>query len=242
MRFHVVTIYRKAARYWWSSLPALFLFAALIVGLERVFQSDESKGNSLTTYGAVVVLVWFFHRHFLFHEAPLSFRRRSGLWVKRPLGRFFLVSLALVFLPVGAALAIVFGFVPDADIPRQLIGAVLLIGLPLYFAAFSLFATALPASIDRDPRYSIAKGMRQAPRMAGLILAGPVASSIGIVALLILVNEVITAYAASPALDLAMEIVAQTLGFFNSILAAATFCHVYRRIVPEPEQPAPTQA
>ncbi len=228
-------IYQKALRYWWSSLPALLVFSALIVGFEWLLSSSGSKTGTLSTSGGTLFVIWYFHRHFLYHEAPLTSLNHPDHKVKRPLWRFMCVSLALLVLPIVTVALIVSGLSSGPGGSPRLAGTILLVACPLYLAIFSLFATALPASIDRDPRYRLAAGMRQAPRMAAYILAGPVLTLILLVALAEFTLWLVPAAGtdASTWAGLLVGTIGQTLGFFTSAMAAATFCHVYRRIVPE---------
>lgn len=225
-------IYRKAARYWWSSLPALLLAAAALVAVDRL---HSGVNGTLSTLGLSIFVVWYFHRHFLFHEAPMTLGRNPSHKVKRPFFAFVLVSLALLLIPLAIAIAIAGALVPNDS--KAMIGATFLLLCPLYLLAFSFFATALPASIERDPRYSLVAGMRQAPRLAGLILIGPVLTTIVLTACAVLAKHALPATVVTPWIALAADILAQTLNFFVSTVAAASFCHVYRRIVPEAEAP-----
>lgn len=227
-------IYRKALRYWWSSLPALLVVSAVIVGLELLLSSGGSKTGTASSFGATVFIVWYFHRHFLFHEAPLTALNHPDHRVKRPLWRFLLVSFALVFLPLVPLVLILLGSSAGTAGQSALPGIFALVVGPLYLATFSLFATALPASIDRDPRYSLVAAMRQAPRMAGSILAGPVLAALLLMALFVSAMLLLpAAWDAAPTASFITGTIAQTLGFLTSAIAAAAFCHVYRRIVPE---------
>lgn len=234
-------IYEKALRYWWSSLPALLVFSAVIAGLEWLLSSSGSKtGIAFTLYGTVLV-IWYFHRHFLFHEAPLTALNHPDHKVKRPLWRFMCVSLALLFLPVVPAVLIGLGLSAGPGGSQQLAGTILLLACPLYLAVFSLFATALPASIDRDSRFRLVDGMRQAPRMAAYILAGPVLTFILLATLVGLALWLVPAAGTDATwAGFLVNTIGQTLGFLTSAVAAAVFCHVYRRIVPEePSSTAP---
>lgn len=227
-------IYKKALRYWWSSLPALVFFSAVIAGLEALLSSSGSKAGTASSFGATLFIIWYFHRHFLFHEAPLTSLNHPDHKVKRPFGRFMLVSFALVFLPLVPLVLISAGLSAGTAEQGAVAGVFALVIGPLYLATFSLFATALPASIDRDPRYRLLAGMRQAPRMAGYILAGPVLTATVLVALfLFALWRLPAAWGASPTAMFVTGTIAQTLGFLTSAVAAAAFCQVYRRIVPD---------
>lgn len=232
------TIYRKSLGYWYTALPVLLILAAILVGLELWAAASGRNISSTANSGAMIFIIYFFHRHFLFHEAPLTLRPDPSHKVKRPIWLFFLVSLALALLPAIATGVIATSLAQNRD---QILGAFLLVGCPIYLGVFSLFATALPASIDRDPRYSLAAALRQAPRMAGLVLAGPVLTGILLLALFIATTRFFPAAESTPVRAFLVGTVQQTAGFLTSILAAATFCHVYRRIVPEhPAPPEPT--
>lgn len=58
-------IYRDSFRYFLTSLPMLLGFAAMIEVALWIFQP---KREFAMTFPALVILAYFFHRHFLFGE------------------------------------------------------------------------------------------------------------------------------------------------------------------------------
>jgi hypothetical protein len=220
-------MYQDAARCWWALLPALLILSALMQSQPFLLPAGPVGGYAIfiLTLGATGLLMWFVHRHLLYGETPLALLRTPGALRQRPLALFLLVFMALNLV----------AFIPATlihSLPFPLFYAL------LYLVIFSLFGTALPAAIDADPRFTLAKGLRQAPLAAWLLLAGP-----GLTHLVLIQSEQLLLRPFVPmALDrsvfIAVETVKETLGFLPTILAAAAFCHVYRRIVPAP-QPVP---
>lgn len=214
-------LYRSAARYIASSFPSIFLAALGLATLDTLGNANAALGAGLA---AQVLMIVLFHSHFLYGDPPIGLFSKPP---KRRLGRFLLVLLALTLLPMVVAITLSLLFAAAAGPSFTLVGLVIV----TYSLAIGLFGTALPASIDRDPRYGLAMGMRRLTRTLGLIVAGP-----GLVIMLAIVGIVGFTALAGPHLSAPMTAIAVTtvtgvLGFFNSALTAAILCKVYREIL-----------
>ena len=111
-------IYRESFGFFLASLPTLLLLAVVIEGLLWILQPTSETAVS---FGALTVVAYYFHRHFLFGE-PLSFRNQKpapGAPAFK-FGWFMLVSVGLLLGPVGIGLALAFGYL-DRSTPVTLI-------------------------------------------------------------------------------------------------------------------------
>ncbi len=159
-------IYKQSLAYFLASLPALIAFATVI---EVALWTLHPKSETSVSFVALTIVAYYFHRHFLFGEA-LTFRAPKMQPGVPPIkfGWFILISAGLIFVPVGIALVLAFG-VADRTSPE----VVILVLLPVYLLALSLFGTALPAMVARDGSYRISQGVSVAlPTMWRLVL-GP---------------------------------------------------------------------
>ncbi len=222
-------IYRDSFRFFLSSLPALLLFAVVIEGTLWVLQPKSESGITLV---ALLLLAYYFHRHFLFGET-LSFRNQNPApgAPEFKFGWFMLLSLGLLLGPVGIGLALTFGYL-DRPTPVMLI----LVVLPIYLVTLSLFGTALPASIARDGTYRVTQGLRATLSTMWRLVLGP-----GVTGLILLVATFLSGYALGSLgvtedslITLAYYIALRTLGFLTTILAVAVLCEMYRKTRPDP--------
>lgn len=209
-------LFQTTARYVTASFPTLLLASLAIATLETFGSTGAAVGAGLVVQ---VQLIWLFHGHFLYADPPLSLVQSFAFI--RPSGRFLCVMLLLTVLPFVIALP------PALAIGIQAHQSLALLGLVsiTYLIVLGLFGTALPASIDRDPRYSLTRAMRQLTRMLGLLLAGLVplfvASGIALTALAIIVPD-------SPALQIAQSTLSTLVSHIGAALTAAILCKVYR--------------
>ncbi len=139
-----------------------------------------------------------------------------------------LVFLALLVLPVVAATLCLVAL----GLPSNRPFALAALARVLYAVALGLFGTALPAGIDRDPRYSMSKAMRLLPRTLGLPAAGPclfallAGGSVGIGAGLVTAFAKTAPTTAEPVIDFTISTLATFPGVVNSALTAAVPCQV----------------
>ena len=216
-------IYRESFLYFLASFPALLVFAALIEVSLWVLQP---KFESTISFIALIMMAYFFHRHFLFDET-LSFRNQKPGPGTPPMkfGWFMLISAGLIFVPVALGLGLAFSYV---DRPRP--GAIILIFLPIYLVTLSLFGTALPATVARDGSYRLTQGLRTTLATMWRLILGP-----GVIGAVLIVATVFAGQAlgalAVPERSLILlgyYILIRTLGFLTTIFAVAVLCEMYR--------------
>ena len=225
-------IYRESFRYFLVSLPALLVFGALI---EITLWLLQPKTESAISFAALTFVAYYFHRHFLFQET-LSLRNQKPASGAPPfkLGWFMLVSAAVLLTPVGIGLFLAFSYL---DRPSP--GAMVLIFLPLYLLALSLFGTALPATVARDGTYRVSQGLQATFATMWRLVLGP-----GVIGFVLIVATVLAGralgslgVAEDSLVALAFFIVLRTLGFLTTIFAVAVLCEMYRKTRPEPRLP-----
>lgn len=214
-------IYRTAARCWWTLLPLLMVVSAAIE-CRRFVPAGPALGYAIFIgmLGATGLLSWFIHRFCLYGETPFSIWKNGGRAPKRPLARFILIYMALnlaAFIPATLVPALPFDLVYAA----------------LYFVIFSLFAAELPDAIDADPRYTTAQALRQAPRMAWLLLAGTGLATLAFQQMETHSMRAVLPLSVDMPVLIAINTVKGTIGLFPTILAVAASCHIYRRIAPQ---------
>ena len=221
-------IYRESFRYFAATFPLLLGIGAFIEIFLWVLQPRSDTASSV----ALIILAYYFHRHFLFGEA-FTLRSHQPAEGAPPLklGWFILISIGMILLPVAVALALTFGMVADHSQ-----GTLLLFLFPTYLLVLGLFGTALPATVARDGTYRLSQGLRVALPTMGKLILGP-----GLVGLVLLVATIAAARALtaegftqnSPVL-LVLNIATRTTGFLTTILAVAVLCDAYRKTRPHP--------
>lgn len=222
-------IYRESFRFFFASLPVLLVFAAVIEGLFWVL---KPRSETASTFVALTIIAYYFHRHFLFGEMLALRNQKPAVGVPAfKFGWFTLVSAGLVFVPIGVSLIVTLGYL---DQPSP--GAMILIMMPLYLIALSLFGTALPATVARDNTYRVTQGLRATLSTMWRLILGP-----GVVGLLILVATILAGKALEALgvtedslLTLGYFVLIRTLGFLTTILAVAVLCEMYRKTRPPP--------
>ncbi|WP_309663645.1 hypothetical protein [Tabrizicola sp.] len=228
----MLDIYRKSWRYFFASLPALVLFAAVI---ETCIWYLQPKSESSVTFIALAILAYFFHRHFLFGEAFSLTRQKPDAGAPpMKFGWFILLSGALILVPFGLALILALQIMPGGSPAPRIIGAMLLLAMPLYLIALSFFGTTLPALVVRDGSYRVSQGLRSGFQTLWRLLIGPALFGAVLIALLYKVGAVLdnAGMQGDSAATLAWFILIRTLGFFTTILAVAVLCEMYRRTLP----------
>lgn len=226
----MVEIYRSSFRFYLSSLPYLLGMMAL---LETLIWYLEPKNPSFGSLVGFLLIFYLFHRHFLFGENPFAWARPSADAPPQKFGWFVLISLALLLVPVGLALAFTFWIAP-AGAPRTTqVGLIVIAVVPLYLLSLSLFGTALPASVARPGNFRMSAGIRACFGTMWRLVLGP-----GVVQILILGLAIGThyllrdlpAYQSSTG-QLAVSIIASTLSLLPSLLGVAVLCHMYQKII-----------
>lgn len=222
----MVQIYRDSFHFFAVTFPVLLAIGAFIEILLWVLQPRSDTASSV----ALIILAYFFHRHFLFGEA-FTFRGHKPADGAPPFkfGWFLLLGIGMIFLPVAIAFALTLGLVADHS-P----GTLLLFLFPTYLVVLGLFGTALPATVARDGTYRLSQGLRVALPTMGKLILGP-----GFVGLILLVATIAAARSLatfgiaedSPAM-LALYIATRTTGFLTTILAVAVLCDAYRKTRP----------
>ena len=222
-------IYRESFRYFAGTFPLLLGIGAFIEIFLWILQPRSDTASSV----ALIILAYYFHRHFLFGEA-FTFRSHKPAEGAPPFkfGWFMLLSIGMILLPVAIALALTLGMVADHS------QAIMLLFLfPTYLLTLSLFGTTLPATVARDGTYRLSQGLRVALPTMGKLILGP-----GLVGLILLVVTIAAAhaltthgFAADSHAMLALNIATRTTGFLTAILAVAVLCDAYRKTRPAPQ-------
>lgn len=232
----MVEIYRSSFRFYLSSLPALLGLMAL---LETLVWYLEPKNPSFSFAMAFLFIFYQFHRHFLFGENSFAWAKPSA-WVKpsadappQKFGWFWLISLALILVPVGLALAFAFWIAPG-NAPRSThVGLMVIALVPLYLLSLSLFGTALPASVARPGNFSMSAGIRACFGTMWRLVLGPGVVQILIYGLIIGLDSLlrdVPAYQSATG-QLAANTVASTLSLLPSLLGVAVLCHMYQKVM-----------
>ena len=227
-------IYSKSWALFRASWTAYLVFAVLLN-----LVSEFLPGTSGTTATAVsqIFIAYSLHRHFLFDE-PMGWGRTPGPQRPWKTGRFLWTSLLIIGLPLIVSVVLAFNLAPAIAGREKMIGLLLILILPLYLVALSLFGTALPAAVERGPGYGLSRGIRLAPGVALRLVLGPGLFGVTWFGALILLGVLA---AQSPWLGqaLAGQVAQFTLGalgyligLINTTLAVAVLCQAYRRIVP----------
>lgn len=225
---------------WWLYLG----FAILMEFMPLLTGNDHSIA---ATFFPQTIFAYFLHRHFLFGES-VSSRKASGSSGTEPfrIGRFILVSAAIVGLPVVLGLVIMTQAFPatlqgDRD---HLILALLATILPLYLLFLGFFGTALPATVERTSiPHVLSRGYRLGLGVMWRLLLGPAltatfllvvismgASAWGALAFKVLHWPVL---ATSEPTRFSFAVLGSLDGMFATTLAVAILCDAYRKIVPE---------
>ena len=235
----MIEIYRKSFRFARQSWIVLLLLAVLMAVADLLLDGKQSSGGTLVVY---LFLLYYFHRHFLFGETIRSFGVQKPAEGVPPMkaGRFILVSLGVMALPLIIAVVVAIKFASPDLVEEQAVGLVMLVFFPLYLLSLSLFGTAMPAAVDRDARYSLRAGLKTTFPMMWRLLLGPGLCNALFFAAIIALAWAETRMAAplSPTAAFVESTAISLVAFFPAIVGVATLCHVYRRIVPATDGPA----
>jgi hypothetical protein len=225
----MIELYRRAFRYYWSALPMLLGFMALV---ELLLWYLEPSNPEMTVLVATLIIVYHFHRHFLFGE--------TFFWKKPPadappqkFGWFLLLSLALFFVPIGLGLMIALSIAPAGSPKSTQYGLTILTLLPLYLVSLSLFGTALPASVEQPGNFRMVGGMRMCLGTMWRLILGPGVMRVAVYGLAFGLNYVLGYIPAfdSEAGQLVANIVGSALGSLPFVMAVAVLCHMYRKVM-----------
>jgi uncharacterized integral membrane protein len=205
----MLAIYNDAFVFVRRSLLMLIGVAVFFEGINVLF--GDQPGAQVAGWG---ILIYYFHRYFLFAE-PFGFNSRAT-----SMRRF-----GLFFLYYGAAILLLFAAMITAAVSfRSLpLGFAVVIGLSWLLAG--VLGTLLPWSVDGDPRYSLRRGLRTAPRTLWHLILGP-----GVFTLISFWGAVLiesTTGSSGPA-GFAVASLAQFLGVVNTILVTAILCRSYK--------------
>lgn len=238
----MIEIYRKSFRFARESWLWLLVLALVLSAADRFLEGKHGSGGRFVAF---MFVLYYFHRCFLFGEKMTGFKAATPApGVPRfSAGRFILVSLAVIVLPstIAGVMAIILAaqqFSKDATV-----GFAILILLPLYWLSLSLFGTAMPAAVDRDPRYKLRAGLRKTFAMMWRLLLGPGLCNLVLYSAIIALAwaEGRMATPLPPVAAFVQSVLVNLIGVFPAIVGVATLCHVYRMIVPTPvPTPAPT--
>lgn len=222
-------IYTKSFAFFFASLPALLAFAAVIEGLLWVFRP---KSEGVVVFGALLIIAYYFHRHFLFGEGlALGKLKPAPDAPPQKFGWFLLISFLMVFVPGGIAVVIAINATDELGL-----GILMLTLFPLYLIALGLFGTALPASVAQDGTYRLSQGLRVSFPTMGRLILGPGVVGLVVVAAVLLAGQPLARLnlAEDSLVLLGWYILIRTLGFLSTILAVAVLCDMYRRTRPGP--------
>lgn len=229
----MIEIYRKSFRFLRESWMGLLAMALVVSAADLLLEDKHSTAGMGVVY---LFVLYYFHRHFLFGETFTGFKPAKHAKGVPPVkaGRFILVSLAVLALPLILAIMGTLKLTPPDWSKDQTVGVAILIFLPLYLLSLSLFGTAMPAAVDRDPRYSLRAGMKTTFGMMGRLLLGPGLCNVVLFAAIaaLVWAEAQMAAPLSPVATFVETAALTFLGFFPAIVGVATLCHVYRKIVP----------
>jgi hypothetical protein len=215
----MIQIYRDSARFFVQSALGLVLFAALIEAVP-LFIGKSAVGGEIA---AQLIMIYAFHRYFLFGETLKLKASWSG---KRPkMGLFFLFSgVFLCVILVGVVIVSIQAKDQGTDFAY---GAALLWSALASWVMLGVFGTLFPKSIDGNAGYSLAKGIKTAPvTMLRLVLGPFVVFCLFFTAAIPLENALLGT-------SQSVQFIAMTLlrmtGFFSSILTAGILCASYKR-------------
>ncbi len=179
-----------------------------------------------------LMIIYQFHRHFLFGETFGVGKPPVGAPPQK-FGWFILISLGLLFVPIG--LAGIFAFwVAPAGAPKTIfIGLYILAVAPLYLVSLSLFGTALPASVARSGNFKTSAGMRASLGTMWRLLLGPGVVQATLFGLFFGLEYLLKdnpAYHSTIGQFMALTL-ASTLAFLPCLMAVAVLCHMYAKVM-----------
>lgn len=231
----MVEIYRHALRYYWSVLPLLLGYGALMEALVWLLEPKSA------TFALVPLffIYYQFHRHFLFGENQFGWRKPDAGGPPRKFGWFALISLGLLFAPIAIAGALAFKIAPAGWDKDTIVGLMFLLLAPLYLLSYSLFGTALPASVARSGTFRMSSGIKATFGTMGRLILGPGVTGALVLCLALGLDYLVATVSAlqSPVGRIAVNILATTAGFFPALLSVAVLCHMYQKITPAAATP-----
>ncbi|MGL4309090.1 MAG: hypothetical protein ACRCSU_01285 [Paracoccaceae bacterium] len=238
----MIEIYRKSFDLFRNNVVQFLIIALVLETIELFMEPMQSRGGKIAAY---YFLLYFFHRHFLFGEQLAAFNPSKS--VNSPpmkAGLFILISLMVMAVPLGIAVTAAMNLETSPLQKGEFIGLVALFSLPLYLLSLSVFGTAMPAAVARDPRYRLWSGMKMTLSMMWRLLLGPGLCHALLLAAIFALKwaEKWTLAPLSPAPAFIEGITIRLAGFFPAVVGVAVLCHVYRMVVPAAVAPAPSAA
>lgn len=238
------SFYRSAGRAFAAGLP---MFLALAVLMEAFgLSTSDGRRDSGATFVAGALVAYLLHRHLLLGERAWGASKGTQ---QRPagMGRFMLVSAALLGVPIVTAFPLVFHLAKQGVPENTIVVAYVFAVMVLYLVMLSLFGTMLPASAVREPfglGLTLARARRTfLPIFVGLVV-GPGLFSVLLLAVATWLHASfgfpLDAYertGAFDALGFAGGALMRLGGLLSTTLAVAVLCNAYRRVVP-PGAPA----
>jgi hypothetical protein len=232
----MIELYKAAFVFYRASLPALLVFATLIEGLIWLLQP---KYPDFIVWVPHLIIIYQFHRHYLFGEAIPLLRQPPNVRPQR-FGWFLVLSTALLLVPSVLGLGLAFQLTSLNIASNNIVNMALLGTGFFYLIALSLFGTALPATVARSGRYRLSAGLK---KTFDTMWRLAVSAGLVQVILFVLLNQVDQTLLHSPTyqaepVQVVMAIIATTLSFLPSLLGVAVLCQMYEKIIaaaPGPE-------
>lgn len=225
----MVEIYRHAFRYYWSVLPVLLGAMAVLEAL--LWYLEPSNPTVISTVPTLVVL-YQFHRHFLFGERMTWCKPPTGAPPQK-FGWFMLISLALILVPAVIGVLVTVMIAPAGTTRSSIYGLIFIVCLPLYLLGLSMFGTALPASVARPGNFRMSSGIKATFGTMGRLILGPGVAQVLLLGVLIVLEYLLKDVPAyqSVAGQLARAVIVTTASFLPSLLGVAVLCHMYQKIM-----------
>lgn len=228
-----------------QSFWPFYLFFAVALEVAGQFGSGSSIAGA--EFAAFTIFAYMLHRHFLFGDTLKAFGKIEST---RPSarGRFFLISLPMLVVPIGLAVFLVLGPLHVSSRDVNLLTMILLVViLPLYLLMLSVFGTMLPAAASAEPfglGLTLSRARRSFWRIFGGLLVGPAlfGSAAFIVIILLSVRlglplDPRDAQGAFSPVGAAASVLLQMVAMINTTLAVVVLCNAYRRLMPSPVVP-----
>lgn len=248
----MISLYRQSWTCLRRNLWFYLLFAAAFVLLGNLPSSSRTTDmwlplllNSVFVFGQ--------HRHILLGR-PMTDAFKTRLEdTTRGGGKFLLLFLVFIGLPVVAGVAGFVGFGPQRLSKDDAVALMTLIVLPCYVLLLVLFGTAMPAYVAGDRfgiRATLGRIKATALPVLGGFLIGPVLLTIVGFASLVALNAALVTFAPQtlaalqqwpllPVLWL-IEALVSLISLFATTLAVVVLCNAYRRTAPAPVMAPPS--
>ncbi len=217
----------------------LLAFSAILTVFGEAFPNFH--GNLAGSFGATVILIYFFHRQVLFDlRIPVFGKPVAPDSAKVPensMVRFILVSVFFIQIPLVAAVAAATKWetVHGGFESRQFVANSMVISAVLLWILLSVFGTLLPAAASRQP-FSVPRAW-QAGRKTGLVVAFQLLVFVGlsyaaVFALAMLVTWAFGSTLDAPPLSYAVEIIFGALFLLPSLMTVVILVRAFKRAYP----------